>query len=363
MDVTSKLQLLGNPFIKSTFAKNVWDMQVFNGHIYLGHGDFNTNEGPIPVIYYDPAASKFVTHFTVDEEEISTFKVYNDKLFIPGTDAREDWTFGNFYIVSLNNSYIKKRTIPNANHIFDIAYYNGQLYAATGTNKNGWGEVLSSKDMGDNWTTQIPPNSSSVIFTGSWAMNLFELNNKLCAVASMLFPSKYTASQLARYTNLLEMDGTTSVIKPYPSSFAPGASTTAGYRMKSPTTFNNSLVFLECISAASHWNPDSMYVATGLSTSRKITFPESTTKPGDIFVRDNTLYVLGNIQISSKSYTNIVYKSVDLKTWTEVLRFNMDTFSRSFEELNGDFYFGLGCDADYLSTNTGNILKVAKETY
>ncbi len=54
IDVTSQVILLGNPFTKAIFARNVWDMQVFNDRIYLAHGDFNSNAGPIPVIYFDP---------------------------------------------------------------------------------------------------------------------------------------------------------------------------------------------------------------------------------------------------------------------------------------------------------------------
>jgi len=56
-DVTNRIKLLGNPFTKSTYAKNVWDMQVFNGSIYLGHGNSSNyapaaNAGPIDVILF-----------------------------------------------------------------------------------------------------------------------------------------------------------------------------------------------------------------------------------------------------------------------------------------------------------------------
>jgi hypothetical protein len=41
-----------------------------------------------------------------------------------------------------------------------------------------------------------------------------------------------------------------------------------------------------------------------------------------------------------------------------VLRFQEPTFARSFEILNGDFYFGLGCDISPLPAETGSILRI-----
>ncbi|WP_269057027.1 hypothetical protein, partial [Paenibacillus tundrae] len=53
-----------------------------------------------------------------------------------------------------------------------------------------------------------------------------------------------------------------------------------------------------------------------------------------------------------------VYQSTDLNTWNEILRFNQDTYAKSFEEHEGDFYFGLGTDPDVLSTSSGKLLRV-----
>jgi hypothetical protein len=362
-DVTSQVILLGNPFTKATFARNVWDMQVFNDRIYLAHGDFNSNAGPIPVIYFDPDMNIFTTQFTAEDEEINNLKVINGKLYIPGIDAKENWNYGNFYVVQENSSYIKYRTIPNANHVFDIAYFDGQLYAAAGTTKTGWGEVLTSNDMGQTWSTQMPQANNIWTFSGDWATTLFELNNKLYAAGKMYSPSIYTAGQLAKYMNLIAMDGTKYIVQPYTNSFTQGGSSTFYYYLSRPTKFDNYLVFLCNTTAAAHGLSDSMYAATSLTKSRKVVFPESAAKPSDLLVHDKTIYVLANVKNSTTSYTNIVYQSTDLQTWTEIFRFNNDTFARSFEELNGDFYFGLGCEANNPAASTGNILKIAKGSF
>jgi hypothetical protein len=50
--------LLGNPFSKDAYARNVWDMQVYEESIYLGHGNSSNygpsaNAGPVDVIKYN----------------------------------------------------------------------------------------------------------------------------------------------------------------------------------------------------------------------------------------------------------------------------------------------------------------------
>ena len=358
-DVTSQVLNIGNPFTKAkTYARNVWDMQVYNGRIYLGHGDYINNASPIPVIYYDPTSNKFITQYTVNEEQIDKYKVLNGKLYIPGTDARESWDYGNFYTLD-NDQWTKFRTIPKANHVFDMTYFNGQLYAAIGATTRDACGLVASKDMGKTWTT-VQNTFSSL---NDWLDNLFVVNNKLYATGDLIVAP--TVSPYTKFRNFLTTDGIKPVVQPYSNSFLPGATLYHNYNMIRSTTINNSLVYLGVSVSGinDQWSPDAMYVATDVGHVRRVVFPTANALPTDIVVRDNTTYVSAYVKNSSNSYTNYVFKSDDLQTWTELFKFNTDTFVRSFEELNGDFYFGLGCDMTTLTPSTGNILKVAKTAY
>jgi hypothetical protein len=53
-----------------------------------------------------------------------------------------------------------------------------------------------------------------------------------------------------------------------------------------------------------------------------------------------------------------VFATRDLVNFSEVCFFDTETFARSFELVDGDFYFGLGCDPELLHPHTGRILKV-----
>lgn len=360
VDVTEKMQLLGNPFKKETYARNVWDMQVFNGSIYLGHGNSSNygpaiNAGPIDIIKYNPVSNKFIKEFTVDEEQIDIFKIINGKLYIPGHDSRDSWEFGNFY--SLNSGkWNKIRTVPEAIHMYDITDYNGKLYAATGS--DGFGEVVSSEDYGQTW--EAVKAATRFITYGMRAYTLFEFKDKLYATSIL------TNTNNVSYNNLLCVDGSkVSVVDINGKKMFPDMEGKAKIlKLVHPVVFNDTLLYIAGEADNDHQNiPIAIYTSTEIGNAKKVTFCDSSAVPYDILVRDSSVYVLTSVKDSTNKFKNTVYQSDDLNTWDEIFYFTSDAFTRSFEELNGDFYLGLGCDTAYMPQSTGSILKVSKSDY
>src|SRR5260370_26184600 len=88
--------------------------------------------------------------------------------------------------------------------------------------------------------------------------------------------------------------------------------------------------------------PFGLYKATDVLQAQVITLPVANVKPMDLLAGgDGTVYVVAQSG-SAGSYTNYVFSSTDLNNWTEAFRFASTTFVRSFEYVNGQFYFGLG---------------------
>lgn len=398
-DVTQKVKVLGQPFLfKGTYPANVWDMQVFNGKIYLGFGNSSNkgpeaNTGPIPIIYFDPPAGKFVTDNirrynsttksyetvkAVDEEQIDIYRVLNGKLYIPGHDSRESWAFGNYYVMD-NNYWQKYRNIPNGVHVYDMGFFKGKLFAAIGSNQyvdknNTSAIVLMSGDNGITWE-EMGSIPSSMVYDGR-VYTLFVFNSKLYAV-DVLFPAWVPRSGGGYYSDIakilcFEQDSAgkinTSNVTVNGSEMIPGVELDLNrgslIKMVRVNIVNNKLLFIAGQCYNDHqWLPGGLYVAADINSAQKISLLEQNALPMDILVRGNTAYVLAYVKKSNKEYANIIYKSDDLITWTELFRFKKDTFARSFEELNGDFYFGLGCYTDYLPPSTGTILMVGSSTY
>ena len=78
----------------------------------------------------------------------------------------------------------------------------------------------------------------------------------------------------------------------------------------------------------------------------------------DLLVHDDVLHALASTRPSAQSTRVHVFATRDLESFSEVCFFDSATFARSFEMLDGDFYFGLGCDPERLRPETGRILKV-----
>lgn len=100
---------------------------------------------------------------------------------------------------------------------------------------------------------------------------------------------------------------------------------------------------------------------TDIHQARRVALPDAKALPTDVLARDGKVYVLTYTRLSANSYINRVYQTTDLGTWNEVLRFKQDTYAKSFEEYDGDFYFGLGTDPDVLSPSSGKLLRVRSQ--
>lgn len=362
-DVTRQVVNLGQPFKQQPFARNVWDMQVFDGKIYLGSGNYlnsgpSPNAGPTPVIYYDPQTGKFITEYTVDEEQIDEYKIINGELIIPGTDATDSWDFGNYYVLE-NGKWQKIRTIPVCSHVFDMAAYNGKLYAAIGGESSEHISFTASGDNGRTWISQMPAASGSA-FAETRGMTLFEFKGKLYGVGLLYWGFNSSSS----YIDVMVIDGARTTMQEMPN-LLPGAHKYYLLRVFRPYVVNNDLLYLGVFDKydGSQWRPYGLYLASDINQPKRVVLPQGNALAADILVRGNTAYVMAFYGSVENGYANIVYESQDLNQWTELFRFNSDTFARSFEELDGDFYFGLGTMAYPLKASAGSILKVPKDAY
>ncbi|WP_017812028.1 hypothetical protein [Paenibacillus shenyangensis] len=376
VDVTSRLQLLGQPFNNEPYARNVWDMQVFDGKIYLGHGNSSNskpspNAGPVPIIYYDPQTGKFVTQKVVvnnaktgkqetrevtDDEQIDTFKIFRNKLYIPGNDSViPGWAYGNYY--ELNGDHWNEyQNLPGGIHVYDMAYYQGNLFAAIGTEDAP--VVLISGDDGKTWK-----EFAKIDGLGSRTYKFFQFKGMLYASAIIIPDNKTWDDE----TNLLAIDKNLNIHqqKVTGKTLLPGMSFVAKagsspYKKISKTVvLNNQLVYI----AGELYNdsqimPESLIAAKNINKARAIQLPDPNARPTDMIVRGKMLYLLTYTKQSDGSYISRVYKTRNLNKWTEVLKFKQDTYAKSLEEYQGDFYFGLGTDTDPISESAGKILRI-----
>ncbi|MCK4524637.1 hypothetical protein KAU15_06895 [candidate division WOR-3 bacterium] len=165
-------------------ARTINTLHIFENKLFIGYGDYGINTGPTDIIYYNFMDCTWNNAFTIQEEAIEHYVEIDNKLYIPGVDATDNWDFGNYYICD-GIEWEKKRNIPNGIHVFDIEKYNDRLYCATGNflktdSVNGLapGAVLSS-EHGNKWIYDyISPSDKNLVYR---ITDLIVYNDKLMA--------------------------------------------------------------------------------------------------------------------------------------------------------------------------------------
>lgn len=365
-----QLEFLGTPYIDTypggdqTYARNVWDMQLFNDRIYIGAGN-SSNSGPaanagrVPVIYYSITENKFVHEYTAAEEQLDKFKEQDSILFLPGHDATQKWTLGNIYY-NTGSDWVKKRTLPEALHVYDIAVIGNQVFAAVGL--NGSGAVYISEDNGNTWSSHSLGSGrvySFITFRGQlFATRTFRTDS----------PDKVSVYKWNNIYSSFEPRPDLNISSLFPSTIIGSDSV----KIFNSETSDNGTIYLAGYKHNDHQNkPISAYSITmkteSSATVDKVKLPVGYT-PRDVIYRDNQFYILATDKTES-GYSNAVFAGSpgQKSSWRQVVQFNYSSFSRSFEKTsNGCFYFGIGSEIesssnwsfDELKSETGNIMRI-----
>jgi len=342
-----RVSLLGNPYRERypdsspvVFSRNIRDMILYKGRVYVGAGDYWKNTGPVEIRSFAPGKRTFRREYVAADEMVSRFYRFENRLVIPGNDPKESWAFGNIYIKKAGR-WRKVRTIPHGLHCFRLAWVDRRLYAHVST-ENGT-KIVESADWGKSWRP-VPAHT----------------------VPSLIFPYRGTLCGL-------DWSGTFSILEDGVLSGHPmiprrrrlipvnpaGPRSSASYGTAVP--FRNGVLLLPFFSSL---RPE--YPPRGMAYLEE---PEETPRPialfpgrwiADAVVRGTLLYLLST-RPGAGGFTNTIHATEDLETWREVVTFETRAFARSFEEARGRFYVSLGCNGPArknLPPETGDILRV-----
>jgi len=304
-----------------TYARNIWDMQLYKNKIYIGGGNSSNkppaaNAGRVPIYSLDPKTDKIKFEYKVAEEQVNIFRIFDNILYIPGHDATQKWDFGNFY-TKKNGKWKKYRTIPKALHVYDLIKLNKKLYVSTGL-LHYKGSIMVSNDNGNSWKT-LKKYQHRVY-------SLSQLNNTIIC-SNNLTQKKLKAIRL-KYTNhtLFYIEA-----KPYNDhQYVP-------LKFKRAKLYNNQII------------------------STAIGIPKFYL-PYDILIRNKSIYLLINKKLKSGYNIKVIKYNINkLYQYKEILSFQYPSFARSFEKTkDGTFYFGIGCTPNNINKWCGDIIKVVR---
>ena len=131
---------------KQRLSSSVWDMEIFDGVLYIGAGDYSANTGPTPIWAYDTETETWSAAAVVEEETVCRFCRIGDALIAPGIDATgNSWKHGNYHTLS-GGQWVSFQELPGAVHNFDVTHYGGRYFFALGTADGETSPVLTSAD-------------------------------------------------------------------------------------------------------------------------------------------------------------------------------------------------------------------------
>lgn len=374
-DMTSSMENLGIPLAGrypdsafggfGAYARNVWALKAFDGRIYIGAGNSaNTgpamNAGPVPVVSFSPKTKRFETEWSVPDEQIDIFRTFGDgALYIPGHDPKEDWSLGNIYRRCADSSgdasWKKIRVLPNGIHCYDIAEFDGKQVACGN-------HLWVSPDTAENLA--LSRNDAS-----GRRYSLLVFDNAIYAVGAATFAGKFTyekggrSIEVARATTCgidrMGTGGEFSKVKDNGNVKSPSADTrhvfpdiegdaSREYSVRRPVSFNGRVVYIGGYEHFDHQIlPFGAYSAVDgptCFTAERIQLPKGAVPWNTLVVGKKALLLWSTKE--GGAYVNHISFSSDGLAFKELFYFRAETFARSFEYLDGYFYFGLGTEVE-----------------
>jgi hypothetical protein len=314
------------------FARNLWDLQDFRGRLYLGYGDAIVNTGPTQVLAFDPASQAFTQDTVVNEEAISSLRVFGDRLYVPGPDAVES-PDGALYVRDATGW--TTITLPGVVHACDVLVHGDELCVAVQDDFNG-GAVRCSHDDGATWSTYRTGGFRSV--------SLFELGDAL-----------YVSSH---DVGVQRIDGRVA-----PVNFElEGIEPRADVLVTRAVHCGGELVFIA--KQVTYSRPPDVQVfglfhtpdiATSTIAAKHVAMRGT---PADLFARDGLCYAVTNQPKDAGGYDVAIERSKDGRSWHRSATFASDAMVRSAELMDGHFYLGTGCELGHCSAEAGRLLRV-----
>ncbi len=375
------IENLGNPYSKyypdgeSIYARNIWDMHSYKNLLFLGAGNSNnigpaTNAGPVAVMTFNPKNSSFNSEGKISEEQINIFRTINNELYIPGHDATQHKSYANFYKRRSSGGFERFRNIPSSLNLHDITRFDSKLFVAIGLNNEKAGIGISN-DNGKSWDISISGNSYAKLHS------FIKVNDSLFATKTFTPLSLRNSWINKRKINYFSVSEYGINEKFFPRSdlneqvmFAKSDLEESEIKKITHTqSFDNKAMYIGSYIRSDFQNENfGVYLTTSLEYSEVNIKPiilEEDSIPYDIIIKKNYIYILTyNHAKEEISVFRALRKSP--QKFKKLLYFSSSTFARSFERINSDFYFGLGCqvsDANHfdiaeLDDQCGDILRV-----
>lgn len=348
---TSVINELGNPtkkyYIDNFTARCIWDMEIFDGKLYIGNGDFDSNSGPTPVLYCNlDSLGDWKKEAMLSDEQIGRFLTVNGRLAIPGFDPRGNPKTGTYYQLE-NGVWNTYHCFANSLHNFDLIEIDGKLFAGIGAPK-GQTSIMMSENGQDFINVAMykngqPISTSDNEYTRTY--NFFIFKNTLYATLYYKTPStKKGVIELYRYENgIFTFDNAWGKKLTFV-----GCKYLAPIRAK--TVINDTLFI----------STGYLHYTTNMNEFKIIELPNNA-QTYDLYVHDNVLYILAAFQTDG-GYRTTIYSttSENVDDFKCEIKFDYPVPPTSFALNDDSFFIAMG-DCNTESEQNGTVIQIERK--
>ena len=330
-------------YTNETRGTNVWNLEYYNGNLYVGWGDYGDNLGAklggMPLLRYNDLTNTWHLATILDDEEIARFFQYDNKLYITGTDPIK--RVGSIYVGDEKGAWSILSTYDGGIHVFDMLVQDDVMYVAYG---QGGGKAIIRYTTDQKTFTDIEFrfDGEPVVPRGGFARcyNLFELEGDVYATLAL-----YSADE--KYNGIYKLDKTNMVLN-FVGKGIEGIATSGANTFD--CEFNGNFVYakktLNYTKNPGDENWTTAEAVKGIVTCVKII--------------DGSLYVTA-YEAADNKYKNTIYKTDDLKTFQTLYSFEDEAFVRSFCYGNGNFYIGTSSVSANGVAKAGKVFSLSAE--
>ena len=317
-----------------------WDLEIYDEKLYIGAGDYDENTGPVYSMCFDIEKNEWQTVGTLPDEQISRFCQIDGKLIAVGTDPKDDWSLGNYYILG-DSGWETVRSIPNGIHNFDMVKFDGKTFCGLGVDE-GYSPIAYSTD-GQNFEAALMQkngeNLSTFGKTYTRVYDFLQLENELYAV--------YTYTENGeRHIELYKYNVENGIFE-----FASDVSTTFE-RLKTSYDFIRAKAFFE---GKAYFSMGNLYCTENMTEFEKIDVGERNAVC-DLYFDGKRLYALVGAKNDNGKF-DVTVSEIKNGVLVESFSFEYDSPPMSLAVHDGVYYIGIGNYAKHSEKN-GMVLSV-----
>lgn len=245
----------------TTRGKTLTDLEIQDGILYAGYGDYEANTGPIEINPFDISGGDFTgSVLSIPTEEAMVIRSIGGNLYVPMTDPQLGWTVDVGFATNQGGTWVNRYEAP-AVHVFDVATLSGSdlwMVGSAEDPQNIGAIAYRSTDGGATWT---------VVRTAGTPQEGYARYYWAAAIGGKM----YLQAQGTADTNLQIFDGTSW--------------TTSALNVCQATDSGRVVVFDDKIVCASEW-ANTVNVFDG-TTVQSATLSMLSSRLNDLYVADD----------------------------------------------------------------------------